>query len=328
MKRILYIFLLSCGTTFFSCSDTNSKEKENTYRPESVGSINGLQIIIENDLWNGEVGEKVREYFAALTLGLPQQEPIFSISQMTPEAHTGFARNTRTFLHLQLAEEDKVSLKKDPYARPQLGVFIKATSKEKMTQLLQENHKQIVESFKANEIKERQRRTRISTLKIDSLQERFGVRLNMPSAYRVAAASNQYYWMRKDLKEGTTNILIYEVPLYTIQSDSTAVGDIIKMRNTIGSKYLPVEEDGLFITEKAYAPYLSKTQIDGKFAYETKGTWEVQGELMAGPFINYAVYDEANKRYLILEGFTYAPSVEKRDLQFELESILKSARIK
>jgi len=28
-----------------------------------------------------------------------------------------------------------------------------------------------------------------------------------------------------------------------------------------------------------------------------------------------------------MEGFTYAPSEKKRDLQFELESILKSAKI-
>ncbi len=69
------------------------------------------------------------------------------------------------------------------------------------------------------------------------------------------------------------------------------------------------------------------SEIDGKFAYETKGIWEVEGAFMAGPFINYAVYDEKNSRYLIIEGFTYAPSVRKRNLQFELESIIRSAKI-
>ena len=48
---------------------------------------------------------------------------------------------------------------------------------------------------------------------------------------------------------------------------------------------------------------------------------------MAGPFINFAIYDVKNKRYLILEGFTYAPQVSKRNLQFELESIIRSAKI-
>ena len=83
----------------------------------------------------------------------------------------------------------------------------------------------------------------------------------------------------------------------------------------------------MFITEDAYAPYLFKTTIDGRPAYETKGTWEVKDALMGGPFINYAVKDEKNNRYLILEGFTYAPAVAKRDLQFELESILNTTKI-
>jgi hypothetical protein len=48
---------------------------------------------------------------------------------------------------------------------------------------------------------------------------------------------------------------------------------------------------------------------------------------MAGPFLNYAIKDTENNRYLVIEGFTYAPSAEKRNHQFELESILKSAKV-
>jgi len=48
---------------------------------------------------------------------------------------------------------------------------------------------------------------------------------------------------------------------------------------------------------------------------------------MAGPFLNYAVRDTINKRYLIIEGFTFAPAERKRNLQFELESIIQSVRI-
>jgi hypothetical protein len=132
----------------------------------------------------------------------------------------------------------------------------------------------------------------------------------------------------KNLQSGTTNIIIYEVPLKTIQRDSNTIASIIAMRDRIGLKKMPVEDDGEFITEEAYAPYLFESSIDGKFAYETKGTWEVRNQYMAGPFVNYVILDEKNDRYLVMEGFTHAPSVAKRDLQFELESILKSAKIK
>ena len=82
------------------------------------------------------------------------------------------------------------------------------------------------------------------------------------------------------------------------------------------------------LQKKPYPPYILETTINNKFAFETKGTWEIKNQWMAGPFVNYAVRDTANNRFLVLEGFTYAPSSSKRDLQLELESILKSVKIK
>ena len=323
--RSLSIVLFSLFITLTSCNESGIRDK--SLLPSSVGNINALQIVTPNDLWNGEVGEAIRNNFAAPTDGLPQDEPIFSMNQMPPDAFDGFARSNRLFLYVVLSDEDKVSIAENEYAKPQAGAVIKATSEEKLVELINKNSAKIIEMFKTSEIKERQKRTAISLMKTDSLSKKMGVSLKVPSAYRIAKASDNFFWLRKDLKDGTTNILVYEVPLTMITNDTTAVADIIKIRDSIGSMLLPVEDDGQFITEDAYAPYLFKTSIDGKFAYETKGTWEVKGAWMGGPFINYAVRDEKNNRYLILEGFTYAPSVGKRDLQFELESILRTATI-
>lgn len=323
--KLINIVLLSLFVTLASCNQSGKRDK--SLVPDSVGNINALQIITPNDLWNGIVGEAIRNNFAAPADGLPQDEPLYSMNQMPPDAFTGFARSNRLFLYVVLGDEDKVSLAKNEYAKPQTGAIIKATSEEKLVELINKNADRIIEAFHTSEIKERQRRTAISLLKLDSLKQVMGVSMQIPSAYRIAKATDSFFWIRKDLKDGTTNILVYEVPLTMIKDDSTAVADIIKIRDSIGSKLLPVEDDGQFVTEDAYAPYLFKTEIDGKFAYETKGTWEVKDDWMGGPFVNYAVRDEKNNRYLILEGFTYAPAVAKRNLQFELESILNSAKI-
>ena len=324
--KILFYPLVFCTILFFSCNSSTGK-RDTSYLTESVGAINGLQVVISNTLWNDSVGEKIREYFATPADGLPQIEPIFSINQIQPENFSDFARSYRTFLYVDLGEEDTVKIKKDSYAKPQIGAFVTGTSEEKLIELIQDNQERLITTFKAFEIKERQRRTNISLLTIDSLKERFNISLKIPSAYRVASACDDFYWIRKDLKSnGSTNLLIYEVPINVIGQDSSIIGDIIKVRDTIGSGYLPVEDDGLFVTEEAYAPYLFTTEIDGKFSYETKGTWEIKDDFMAGPFLNYAIKDEENNRFLIIEGFTYAPSMEKRDLQFELESIIKSTK--
>ncbi|NNK88879.1 MAG: DUF4837 family protein, partial [Flavobacteriaceae bacterium] len=78
----------------------------------------------------------------------------------------------------------------------------------------------------------------------------------------------------------------------------------------------------------AYTPFFSNTIIDNKPTRVTRSTWEVKNAFMAGPFINYIIEDKLNDRLIVAEGFTFAPSVEKRNHMFELESIIRSIKIK
>lgn len=320
------ILLLSLFV-FTSCND-NPKEDQ-VVLTDSSGNINNLSVIIENDLWNGEVGEALRKVLAAPVDGLPQEEPLFSINQMPPEAFSGFVRKNRLFLRVQKGKEANIKVAENPYARPQKGILITGQTNEEIINQIEENSAEIVKTLKETEIKEKQRRIKKS-LKDDSrLEEELGLSLKFPSAYRYAKDEDGFFWIRKDIQNGSMEILAYEVPRHVIEKDTNIIGNIIAMRDSIGKEHIPGPlDDTYMITEEAYAPYLFESQIDGKFAWETKGTWEVKNAFMAGPFLNYAVLDKENDRYLIIEGFTFAPSAGKRDHMQELEAILKSADIK
>ena len=113
--------------------------------------------------------------------------------------------------------------------------------------------------------------------------------------------------------------------LNQIEKDHNIVNNIIKVRDSMGKRYIHGSLGKTWmITEKAYSPYFLQTKINHKLAFETKGTWQLKNDFMAGPFINYAIKDTKNNRYLILDGFTYNPSKSKRDLVFELEAMMKS----
>src|SRR5690606_2334950 len=154
------------------------------------------------------------------------------------------------------------------------------------------------------------------------------VSLKIPAFYRIAKLTDDFAWLRRDIRSGDLNLLIYQMPLGHFDNEETRMEDIIKMRDSIGKTHIPGPNEGSYmITEQAFSPYLFQSEINGKFAYEVKGTWEVYNFFMAGPFVNYIIRDEANNRLLIIEGFTFAPSVNKRDYQFELEAIIKSVKI-
>lgn len=323
MKKAFFLCLLAI--VFLSCE--NTKEDKHAMLPASSGNINNLQVVIEDELWEGEVGETIRKNFAATVLGLPQEEPLFSINQLPPGSFDGFTQKNRMFIYVKKGEEKQYRKAEDFYAKPQNGIFISANSNQELINLIEEKADEMIQSFQKTEIKEKQRRMSLSLFDPKPVKDSLGVSFIAPSVYRIGKLTHNFAWLRKDIRSGDLNILIYEMPINSFQTDSTRVSDIIKMRDSIGKTHIPGPvDDSYMITEKAYSPYLFESEVNGKFAYQTKGTWEVHNFFMAGPFVNYIIRDEKNNRNLVIEGFTFAPSINKRDYQFELEAIIQSVK--
>ncbi len=323
MKTVT-VFLFS-AFLFLGC---NNSSKNQRIIPDSVGNINSLSIVAENQLWEGNVGETIRDILAAPLEGLPQDEPIFSMRQMQPLVFTDFARRNRTVLKIEKGKASGIEIKSDVYARPQTLIVISGETNKDIIEQLQTNSKKIIDAFTKEEIKEKQRRIKISLHKNTSIKEKMGLTLNFQSAYRIAKEEDNFFWIRKKSSAGSVDLMIYQVPIDAIRKGDSAVIDIVNIRNDIGKKHIIGENEGSYmITETAYAPYIFETIVDNKPAFETKGIWDMKNDIMSGPFINYAIEDKINNRYVILEGYAYAPSVGKRDYIFELEAIIKSVKI-
>ncbi|THD69330.1 DUF4837 family protein [Robertkochia marina] len=310
--------LLFLGLALGACQDSEK------VLPKSVGAINEISLVIENDLWEGAVGDSLRRYFAAPVDGLPWDEPLFTIRQVSPEVFTDFVRTRRNVLIAKVDSTESAGIKNDMFAKPQQVAILKSTTEEGLMEQVAQYSQQIISEFKQMELEESQKRFNRSLNKEKDLEE-LGISLTMPSIYKMAKKEDNFYWIERLIHKGTMNILVYEMPLGSIPNDSTRVEAIIKMRDSIGEKYVPGREEGMYmITEKAYAPYVFDAELAGRKAIETKGMWEVKNFFMAGPFLNYIVEDKPNDRLLVLEGFTFAPSTNKRDYMFELEAIIKT----
>jgi len=325
MKKIRVLLILAVAV--LACENSNKNGQR--VLSSSSGRINSLTAVVDNNLWEGSVGETIRDVLAEPVYGLPQDEPLFTISQMPPSVFTDFATKGRIILKIEKGQPKDILFVEDAYAKPQKVVVIRGESNTEINDLIKQNGPKIISSLKASEIAERQRRIKKSLNTTDAVKKHFGATLEFPSTYRVAKQEKDFVWLRQDIKTGTVNIMVYQMPLDAINKDETAIRDIIKIRDSVGKAHIEGPIEGSYmITEEAYTPGLYKTIIDNKPAFETRSTWEVKNAFMAGPFINYAIEDKINNRYLIIEGFAFAPSVEKRDYMFELESIIKSLKIK
>ena len=326
MKKICIVLILLIG--LFGCEEKSKKK----YKPVSVGAINSLAVVMESQLWEGKVGDKVREYFAAPMVGLTWEEPVFSIEHMPQQVFTGMTRHRRSVLFVSLDSLDVAHIKTDLYATPQKVGVIKAQTEEQLMANLEQGAEKIIASFKENEIAEAQKRFKRSLSKDKVLEEKFGISLTIPSIYTLGKEEDNFIWIDRQIQKGTMNIIAYSMPADSFKNDSTFVRDIVRMRDSIGEKYIPgpdiPNKTTYMVTEKAFAPYVFSAEVAGKKAAEVRGIWEVMNYPMAGPFLTYIINDEENDRILVLEGFTFAPATNKRDYMFELEAILKTLRFK
>jgi hypothetical protein len=312
MKKtaIILFFLI----TALSCSDNQQK-----LLPASSGNINNISVVTNDELWEGAVGEVIRENFGRPIYGLPQIEPIFSLSHIPSKVFSGFATKSRTILKIDVSENEGVFNFKNTYASPQRIIQIKANSPDKIIEIINENLNSIYSTMYFNEIQEKQRRISKNLNKSEAIKNNTGVSLKFPSAYRVAKADTNFVWIRRDTETGSVNLFIHRQTNLTEQS-------IIEKRDSISKIYIPGPVENTYMsTDLIYTPNTQEINMGGKQVFETRGLWEIEGQFMAGPFLNFQI-KLGDDDFIMLDGFVYSPGSTKREYIFELEAIMRSLK--
>ena len=323
--RILYTLLF---LALFSC-----KGNDSYILNPSVGELNKVLIVTKTSDWDGNIGKALRNSFGELQVGLPQPEPILSMSQLDPRGFGSMMKYHRNVFFVTRSEKEAFVVKRDIYARPQTIVYLQAKDEEAILKLFEKRKSEIIKIFLSSDAAYIQglfEKEKLDDSQFKTLQN-LGISLTIHNKFKTVDDTGEFLWLRQHLlsgiaKTGSNNILVYSLPL---TDESKIAENITKVRDSIGKIYIPGSREGMYmITEEAYTPYTFYTEIAGKKAYETRGKWEVKNDFMAGPFLNYTILDKERNRIIVFEGFTYAPSINKRAFVFELEAIGRSMKFK
>ena len=314
MKRIAIILFFLIIT--LSCSDNQQK-----LLPASSGNINNVSVVTSDELWDGAVGDIIRENFGRPIYGLPQIEPVFSLSHIPSKVFSGFATKSRTILKVDISEKEGVFNFKNTYASPQRIIQITANSVDKIIEIINENLNSIYSTMYLNEIREKQRRISKNLNQTKAIKNSTGLTLRFPSAYRVAKVDSNFVWIRRDIETGSVNLFVSR---YNDKNNSP----IVKIRDSISRQHIPGPVENTFMsTDPIYTPSSQQISIRGKQILETRGLWEIKGQFMAGPFLNYQFESNTKQyEYIMLDGFVYSPGSSKREYVFELEAIMRSLK--
>ncbi len=316
MKKALFLFpflliLLNC-------------QQKNVPQNHKDHQANHVAVIIDDLLWNGEIGDTLRQRLASPILGLTQEEPLFTLDQFPQKLLEGYMSHSRNIVVVKRGPAKDFEIKYDEYTVPQTVVYISGRNTDELIDVIQKNSATMISKIRNRELFCLQQDFKKSALNVNRIQQKFKVSLVIPTEFKYVAEGEKFLWLKKDITSGNTSIVIYEVPLDLVLPKANVVNNVVRIRDSVAALYIHGAAPGtVMVTEKSYSPYLFKTAIDKKPTFEIRGTWELDRN-MAGPFVNYTIVDTLNNRALIIEGFCHIPAKHKRDLMIELEAIIKS----
>jgi hypothetical protein len=325
--------------------------------PTAYGKINQLTVICDTAIWNGPVGDSLRFYYSSAYLILPQPEPIFDLDHVTPEELAMFPikRELRTYLIVgNLSEEESTTngiiredidaeklqairpkpgygttAGRDKWAKGQLLVYMYAYDEAGLIQNL-------IASFPAvrkrinDADQERIAATAFFNGENSGLEEEvratMGVSMRIPRDYVRAVAEPNFVWLRMETSEASHNIMIHKVP-YRDQKQLSKEG-IKAIRDSLGRRYVSSTLPNTYmrVNDWDLPLFVEQFNLNGSYAVEARGIWEIVNDFMGGAFVSYLMYNPKHKDLLFIDGFLHAPGQDKRNDMQKLEHILRTAK--
>ena len=361
--KLKYIYqsllLLAFVMTFVSCNE----EVRSNFTPKSnaFGKMNDVVIIADQNLMESVVGDTLSYFFESAYPIMPAPEPNFDIRTFTPEDLEAkkLRKELRTllvvadisnesspttqmlrkdigeerFLRAKSLDEYNSSVGLDKWANGQLIVYLFGKGVNGICKSITENYPAVAARIVKHD--EPQLKANIYAIKNNNAElnnqviEKFAVNFNVPPDYKKAIAVDEdnILWMKKERDIVQQHIVVRKFK-YT-DASQLSKDSIIKMRDDYGAKYILSATPGSHMrTHKEVLPvYSYEAKVDGHYAVELRGTWEMTDDFMGGPFVTFVILNEAKGELIFLDGFVYGPGRDKRDLMQQLVYVLKNAKL-
>ena len=242
MKRhfLLLLLLAAVLPALPGCKDTKAS------LPSVSGKAGEIIVVMEKPDWEDALGNDVRDLLACDCPWLAQQEPLYSLINITPSNFVNLFKVHRNIILFQVGpQEDSTGIiyKHDVWAAPQCVIQLSAPTPAEASALLKEKGPMIVNSF---EQAERDRVIR-NTLRYEEhalyqqVAEIFGGSPHFPSGYRLRKATDDFVWIADDKQYVYQDVFVYRYPA---EADPFTLERIIAHRNEILKDNVPGMIDG------------------------------------------------------------------------------------
>ena len=303
-----------------SCSSGN--EKKSAVKGTVQSAPYELLVVANKDWLKTEAGQKLVEIVEAPISGLPQREGNFRVTYVNPEAFKGVFQFYANILVVKVDmkhEESRMTLEKDLYARPQVVEGLYAPTDWAFVRLLEAHKKDILRHFNENEFARERKflEKNYNGAVMAQVKKQFGVSINVPQDVDDMKIGENFLWASASKKDFQQNVCIYTLPW----SNNLSFEDV---RDSVMKVNIPGDrEDQWMETDRRTVMIDDITRTD---LLVVRGLWDMRNDAMGGPFVSYCYVDTIRNRFLIVEGFVFAPDKKKRPIIRQLEAALQTVK--
>lgn len=337
-----------------SCSQEQLSKLETM--PSAYGNVNSVVVVADEITIEGVPGDTLMYFLEAAYPILPQPEPLFNVRVYSPVQVNSRRERKELRSYIIIADmsvkesaaavmvkrdlgEENVrkaletkgygtKVVKDRWADGQILVYVFGKDEAALLENIQKSFPGILQRI--NEHDARQvKATAYFQGENKGLQKEIldslGIKIELPKKYKKAAFDRERntYWLRFDYKEYIYNVLIHKEK-YTDEKQFTRE-NLIAMRDTIGQLVATDTPDSRMVVNYTDLPlYVKGATINGNFALEAKGIWEIENDFMGGPFVSYLIHNPNNNELVMVDGFLFGPGKKKREAIQTLENIIKT----
>lgn len=350
--RLLFFF--ASTLLLFACADKDGKNL-----PPSSGRTGDIFLIMDSTQWKGPLGDVLDSLFNAEMVGLPRKESIFHIRWIDPRKLNFVLKQRRnlifavsldqkttgaTLIKRTFTPESLEKIKSDPnlfsqnsqnlFAKNQEVLFLFSNTEEELIKKIRANGSRLIEYFN---LRERERQTyalfKAGELKgiPQALRKDFNCEMRVPFGYQLVMNEPDFLWVRQINPQDDKDIFIARKKY--ISPDQFKKDSLIAFRDKICRKNIfedPERLDTYLLTETSipFKPVLTREiNFNKKFAVEMRGLWRTNNLTMGGPFLAFAFVDEPQGYFYYIEGFTFSPGKDQREIMRELETILYTFKV-
>ncbi|HIY67890.1 MAG TPA: DUF4837 family protein [Candidatus Alistipes intestinigallinarum] len=306
--RGISLLLIAAAVVGCDAFHTLNKKKSAQGRPYE------LIVVCPQMEWNGELGDSLRAVFTAPVPYLNQAEPLFDVLRVTERGFKDMIADHRNILKVVVdpeVQQAEAAVEYNVTSEPQIVVTLQGPDDKALVEYLSQNRNDLLHVLEqAERDRDVQAYTSFNNPGIEAaIRKLFGVEIKVPKGYVLAKQTDDFLWARYEYPTASQGFFVYSYPYEG--PESLSLDALIKARNKFAA-LIPGPSDGSYmITSDAFEPDYRLFRLEGRLWCELRGFWDVEGDFMGGPFVSYTTVDTETNRVFTLDGYVYAPDLNK-----------------